>query len=257
MMNVVRVLLTLQIAVLSVSAQGPTSPPGTGAVEIDVVVSDKRGQPVPGLQKDDFEVKEDGRIVPVDTFTSFDTDADPADDGYRRFVVLVLDDSSELTLKDPMVTNLVKRAAQRFVDRIGPSNALTVLRSSSNVVSAPMSRIDAQHAVDSFSRSGEQWQPARFFQQTLQVVSAISRQMARIQHRRKPVVLIGPADYFEAENSDRDWFGAGTATARANVSTYVIDPTENAQTKLRPRRRVSGPLGSLARPVVIFTRVPA
>lgn len=46
----------------------PEFPAGVQIIRLDVSVVDKSGRPVPGLQPSDFEVKEDGRAVPVSYF---------------------------------------------------------------------------------------------------------------------------------------------------------------------------------------------
>ncbi len=49
----------------------PTFPSQVELITVDAVVVDQAGRPVPGLTKDDFVVKEDGRIQEIATFESF------------------------------------------------------------------------------------------------------------------------------------------------------------------------------------------
>src|SRR5258708_27412700 len=49
----------------------PTFPSQVELITVDAVVVDHDGRPVPGLTKDDFVVKEDGRIQEIATFESF------------------------------------------------------------------------------------------------------------------------------------------------------------------------------------------
>src|SRR5450759_312136 len=37
-------------------------------VNVDVTVTDRRGQPVPGLTRNDFEILEDGKLQPISNF---------------------------------------------------------------------------------------------------------------------------------------------------------------------------------------------
>src|SRR5260221_3838621 len=49
----------------------PTFPSQVELITVDAVVVAQAGRPVPGLTKDDFVVKEDGRIQEIATFESF------------------------------------------------------------------------------------------------------------------------------------------------------------------------------------------
>src|SRR3954447_26980897 len=65
---------------LSVQSQKPASAPEVKAppplvekievsvVNVDVTVTDRRGQPVSGLTRDDFEILEDGKPQPISNF---------------------------------------------------------------------------------------------------------------------------------------------------------------------------------------------
>ncbi len=242
--------MPLQVAAAMLTLIGPMTrgQPAGSLAQLEVVVSDKRGQPVLGLQRDDFDIKEDGRSVAPDAATMVDADEDPGR-GEGRFVILVLDDVSELAAKDPRMTPSVQRVARAFVDKISSSNAVTVLRLSRNATAAPMTHDEALMALAAPKRVGEGLGPAPLFRHAIQTVATIARQVASAPHRWKPVVLIGAADYLERQNTDpmsRDWFGAAEAAARAHVITYVIDPTDLARTMLRPEPRVSGSFGLAA-----------
>jgi len=53
-------------------------PSAVELITVDAVVIDKDGRPVPGLGKDDFTVREDGRPQTIATFEPFDLRADPS-----------------------------------------------------------------------------------------------------------------------------------------------------------------------------------
>src|SRR5438445_1313803 len=68
-------------ALLFASAQVPAPPPlaekiTVNVVNVDVSVTDKRGHPVRGLQRQDFEILEDGQPQEVSNFSVVD-DAAP------------------------------------------------------------------------------------------------------------------------------------------------------------------------------------
>ena len=55
-------------------AQSPEPPPvalkaTTRLVQVNVVVHDKKGQPVADLKKEDFQIKVDGRVQPISVFS--------------------------------------------------------------------------------------------------------------------------------------------------------------------------------------------
>src|SRR5262245_54209434 len=49
----------------------PTFPSQVELITVDAVVVDADGRPVPGLDKDDFVVKEDGRVRDIASFEAF------------------------------------------------------------------------------------------------------------------------------------------------------------------------------------------
>ncbi len=56
----------------------PVFPSKVELVTVDAVVVDNKGQPVKGLTKDDFVVKEDGHVLPIDSFEAFVLEAPAA-----------------------------------------------------------------------------------------------------------------------------------------------------------------------------------
>src|SRR5262245_41853622 len=59
--------------------QGPTFKVQVDYVEVDVLVTDEKGQFVNNLSKDDFQVFEDGRPQTISTFTRVDIPIERAD----------------------------------------------------------------------------------------------------------------------------------------------------------------------------------
>jgi VWFA-related protein len=60
--------------------QPPTFRAGTALVRVDVTVSDKKGEPLESLTKDDFVVAEDGVPQPIETFKFIEASGVPTDD---------------------------------------------------------------------------------------------------------------------------------------------------------------------------------
>ena len=125
--------------------QAPTSPTFKAQVdyvEVDVLVTDARGNYVRDLKKEDFQVSEDGKRQTVSDFALVDIPIERAErplfaarpiepdvrtnerpfDG--RIYVMVLDQAHTL----PQNTNLVRRAAQKFIDeKLGANDLMAVV----------------------------------------------------------------------------------------------------------------------------------
>jgi VWFA-related protein len=125
--------------------QAPTAPTfkvQVDYVEVDVLVTDARGNYVRDLKKEDFQVSEDGKAQTITDFTVVDIPVERAErplfalrpiepdvrtnerpfDG--RIYVMVLDQAHTL----PQNTNLVRRAAQKFIDeKLGANDLMAVV----------------------------------------------------------------------------------------------------------------------------------
>jgi VWFA-related protein len=125
--------------------QAPTTPTfkvQVDYVEVDVLVADARGNYVRDLKKEDFQVFEDGKQQSITDFALVDIPVERAErplfakqpvepdvrtnerpfDG--RIYVMVLDQAHTL----PQNTNLVRRAAQKFIDeKLGANDLMAVV----------------------------------------------------------------------------------------------------------------------------------
>ena len=135
---------------LLIAAQQPPAPPqfktGINLVEVDVIVTDRAGQPVKGLGRDDFEVFEDGKPVPIASFSPVDVPEAPADasipapdrsgaaygsneqpeDG--RVILVVLDDF-HVSFDGGRIA-AVKSVVRRLIERLGPSDQAAIIATS-------------------------------------------------------------------------------------------------------------------------------
>ena len=204
----------------------PTFKTGVNVVEVDVVVVDKKGQPVRGLKQGDFEILEDGKPVEVATFSAVDLPAAPAgspippadqsatsiaandqpDDG--RVILIVLDDYHVAFDAGRMGT--VRSTARRLVERLGPSDQAAVMATSGRTgnqseFTSDKARLIA--AIDRFFPQSEQaagniGTPAPggsggfgFVQElkarwAMSSLSGAAKALATIPHRRKAVLLV-------------------------------------------------------------------
>lgn len=131
----------------TVRAQAPQGPPSVtfqvevNYVDVDVVVTDEKGNFISGLTRDDFEVFEDGKLQKVDTFTyveipviqespfqlgnrtvSSDTKSN-RDPFAGRLYVIVLDDQDVAAMR----TSIVKKTAKEFVDKYMGANDIAAV----------------------------------------------------------------------------------------------------------------------------------
>ena len=191
---------------------------------VSAIVRDAGNALVRGLARDDFELLEDGKPVDIATFAEAGTDARASlDDG--RFLVLLLDDYST----HPQYTQRIKDVAYGFVNRMGPKDVMSVvmLNGGSSVTTQRPAEVRA--AIDRSKAYGKAFvSPTNPSRHAMDNISSLAAQLARVPHRRKVIVCIGPAATFNpATHVSGSQGEAGIAmrdTARANVTTYVIDP---------------------------------
>lgn len=133
-------------------------------IEVDVVVTDRKGRPVRGLSRDDFELYADGERVEISNFAEFESTlgAKPDEDspsgssgasstgaGTNLTVVLYLDDAN---LHGPHRT----RALRRLAEAVAPWRAwgarymLATFRDRLEIVTPPTPDLD--HVLEAASR---------------------------------------------------------------------------------------------------------
>jgi VWFA-related protein len=105
----------------------PTFPSGVELVTVDAVVLDRDGRPVPGLTKEDFVVKEDGKPRDIVSFEAFEVGAVPDEPehpavvasneprGTGRAFAIVLDDLRIAPERVPGAREAATRFLERFV----------------------------------------------------------------------------------------------------------------------------------------------
>ncbi len=226
-------LVALLLSLSAWSAAAPQQPTpftaSTNLVVVPVVVLDRKGQTVHNLTVADFEVREDGKPVVIETFTAPNAAVEGPAEG--RFIVLVLDN-----LRTPAeLAWRVRSIAVRFIDRMGPADTMTVISMSRGQAVSSGDKAALKSAVDRFKPAfGD---TIRTFDEdsehSFRTISELSMQMSKAPHRRKAMVIIGNAATFSpqrpsAVSRDRDlsqgWTQAIRETARQNVSVYAIDP---------------------------------
>lgn len=113
MKSLASLVLVLATAVLSARQQQPTFRSGSRTVAIFATVTDATGRLVPGLEAADFEVLDEGRLMPL---TLFDNNVQPFT------AALTLDTSGSMTAN----IQRVQEAAEQFVIRMLPADKAAV-----------------------------------------------------------------------------------------------------------------------------------
>jgi VWFA-related protein len=131
------------------SAQGqpkrPTFPSQVELITVDAVVIDASGRPVPGLTRDDFVVKENGRVLEIASFEAFvlepaEAPSEPpvvasneplARSGNGRAFAILVDDVRIA----PERTKVVRDAVVSFLERSVREGDLVTVRTSSGSLS--------------------------------------------------------------------------------------------------------------------------
>jgi VWFA-related protein len=233
------------------ASQTPQFKTGINVVEVDVVVTDKSGRPVRGLQKQDFEVFEDGKPVEVATFSAVDIPEAPAgatipppdrsgsalaandqpEDG--RVILVVLDDYHVAFDAGRIVT--AKSVVRRLIERLGPSDQAAVIATSGqSAMQAEFTGDKARlmQAVDKFFPQSEDGAPGiageagtrstapRFnfirdikARWAMDTLSNAAKTLALIPHRRKAVLLVSQGLSVSLEEIIAD--GAASAASQA------------------------------------------
>lgn len=221
--------LFVMLAGLTLTArQGKRSadPGSVDLVELDAIALDRDGHVVTDLRREDFEIKDDGHIVDVKTFTAPSPAGDPNRPG--RQLVLLLDDSSV-----PMSgTSVVQAMAQVILSRQERDDEVTVVRLN-NDHDEPFGDLEtALTRILQYHAGAVPFQGFGTGERALKVVAAVSRQLEAVDHRRKVIACIGGprvCNVLEPQPQGYSmlwpaWVQAVTAAARANVAVYAVMP---------------------------------
>jgi hypothetical protein len=225
---IARVAVVGLLTVLTVSGsaqQRVAAPPSADLVEIDVVVTDHDGQHVPGLKREDFEIKEDGKSVEIRTFVAVSSNGSVGlDDG--RAVVVLLDDMS----MSPIAANSIKGLANYIATYAGPGDDFSVIRLT-NRNDEPYGDFEsALGRIAEYQPSPVPFDALQATEDFLNVVTTVSRRFEDSGRRRKVLVCIGTATVcnileprkWALRQMWQTWQDAVSAAARANLSVYGL-----------------------------------
>jgi hypothetical protein len=202
---------------------------------------------VRNLRAADFTLREDGKPVAVTSFAVTNA-AETA--GAGRSIVHVLGGQGG----DPDLTLRYQLIAQKFFARAGARDTISVVRMKDEHDEVGGSKEEMLMRLAEFRAPyGEPFNP-KTSETILSRIAVVSRDLPDNNPGRKAIVCIGPAYVFDVlEPQQREyellwpyWVKALNASARANASIYVIDPTGlNGRRTLNPDGLVNQTGGSL------------
>jgi Ca-activated chloride channel homolog len=173
---------------------------GVNLVEVYASVTDRQGQPVKGLSREDFTVREDGAVQHLTTFTAGE---------FPLSVAVALDRS--FSMAGPRLAT-AKSAARLFLNELRPADeSMLIAVGSTTEVLAPLSadrtpQLEMLTRLDAFGTTG-------LYDAIIAALDAI--QPAR--GRRALVLLSDGSDRYSTVDS-------AAALARARVSDVLVYP---------------------------------
>jgi hypothetical protein len=233
----------------------PRPSPSQGRpLELDAVVVDRDGRPVPGLQVNDFQLKEDGRPVEIERVREVSAAREP-DAVDSRLLVVVLDDSSMSPSATLVGQNIARMLLSRLsiFDRNEP--AVSVIRLSNREDDVGQTREEALHRISQYV-SGSYPLLTDSAESSISRLVRIARRLRYPEHRRKTIVGVGTQKMFDidlhaAQGDGRLWKAAVDLVgvmARANTALYVIDPAGAAGFRVRSSGDLVGQTGVTSSP---------
>jgi Ca-activated chloride channel family protein len=221
-------------AVASLAAAGPQFTSGVNVVEVYATVTDARGEPVTGLTRADFVVRENGQAQEISTFAAGE---------FPLSVALALDRSFSMGGER---LALAKSGARVFLGELRPEDKSMLIAVGSQVeIVAPLSadraaQFEVVSRLDAFGTTG-------LYDSIVTAIDAIQQASGRrvlvllsdgadrystatadeaIQHARRSDVLVYPV----ALGRERPPVFAELATLTGGRSSYLREPKALAET---------------------------
>jgi hypothetical protein len=215
------VCLAVLVFVAAPRAQQPPAP-----VTVDVVVLDNSGKPVTGLKAGDFEVRDDGRSVPIQGFEAVTRDGMTPATGRR--VVLLLDDTGV----PAGGTTVVQTLARVFLSPTMEGDAVAAVRLHGRGDGLEGDAPTVLGRIDAYQGGVSPFTAANTPIEMLTLVADLADQMAALGPGRKALVCVGALPVCNVQEPVEtastalwtSWIRAIRATTAANVSVYAMVP---------------------------------
>lgn len=196
-------------------------------VELDVVALDRHGVPVTSLAATDFDVRDGGNRVRIQTFTEIAARGIGVDEE-RSFVILMDDIGVPISGTTPM-----RLIAPVLLSPMRVADEIAVVRLSRPRDEAFGDVESARDRIDSYRGGAVPFSTRDTPEVVLGVIARIAAQLEPIEHRRKALICLGlpsvcdvrPPVAGSTASFQKAWVAAISATARTNTSVYLVDPT--------------------------------
>jgi VWFA-related protein len=194
-------------AVQDAPAQQPPFRSGTRTVAVYATVSERDGRLVPDLTRDDFEIREDGKVRPI---TLFARETQPIT------VALMLDKSGSMRT----AYGLVRAGAEAFVRRLMAGDKARIGTFSSKIVLEPEEFTNDQEALVRILRAGERPEgPTPLWNAVDEAITSLATQ----QGRRVVLAFTDGADNpMNFKTNNRTLMDVMDRAQREDVMVYAI-----------------------------------
>jgi VWFA-related protein len=205
--------------------QLPTFRAGVNFVRVDVIITDKKGEPVADLTAADFQVLEDDKLQKIEQFklvrsdgrqrpgdeplreirTAYDQELEAARDDVRLFAIFFDDyhtrDISALSVKAPLT---------KFIQSLGPKDLVAVMYPLTPLDAVMFTRNQSQmiRAIDGFQGYKYKYEPRNQFEQeyahypteeverirnqvVMGALRALATRLGSLREGRKAIIYVG------------------------------------------------------------------
>ena len=231
------VLTATSLLTVAAPAQQPTPPPivfGTGieVINLNVTVTDPRGQYVTGLDKEEFSVYEDGVKQDVSLFRHEDLPLS---------LVLLIDTSSSMETK----LNAAREAASRFIGTMRPQDVAQIVQFNDRTTVLQDFTSDQKELVDAVHRTRASGPTA--LRNALYIsLKDLSKQAQGGELRRRAVIILSDGEDTASLVTDDQ---VTDLARRTEINVYAISlrPARNADRESVQFSRAAHLLTVLAR----------
>lgn len=180
------------------AAQKPAPQPRSGQIQLDVVVTDKAGHPITGLQRGDFTLLDDNRPTEIQSFQAFTASrAAPTNDEH---IILIIDavniDFRDVAFSRFGIDNFLRSKGGRLPAPMSiywyTDTGLEGDDTPTSDGNALAAKLDAtQSSLRSLNRSAGAWGAIERFEMSVQMLDRIVQKIAGLPGR-KMLIWVGP-----------------------------------------------------------------
>jgi VWFA-related protein len=227
--TIIAAALQLSFAEPPFLQQPPADPSAIDQVFVDVVVLDRDERPVVDLRQVDFQLKENGRPVDIQTFSAVSASGSSSPRDGRTFVMLL--DTAGV---QPGGTLTIQTIARALLSPTRGGDDVTVVRLGSRNDEPYGDLLVAADRINEYVAGSTPFVAGETQEAVLQAIASLSAQIDVGDARRKAIVCIGamsvcnpiePQPSTARRSMLTEWHQAVAAAARANVVVFAVVPS--------------------------------